>query len=121
MSAVAEEQTVEASPEKLALPRIDTEDIDRIEVAFSGTIRLDRSDPADVALFRRLGLGKKTELRVELTTAGKAGKITWDEDGYPGETTAQAKVKVTSLWRPVEDGGPDAKLGSGQAELALAE
>lgn len=107
----------EAAPEALSLPRIDGQSIDRIDVNFSGSIRLDRSDPADVALFKRLALGKEVDLRVVGVAAGKDARISYDEDGYPGETTARAKVKVTTLYRPISEDGAMARVGSDQTEL----
>lgn len=107
----------EAAPEALSLPQIDGQGIDRIDVNFSGSIRLDRSDPADVALFKRLALGKEVDLRVVGIAAGKDARISYDEDGYPGETTARAKVKVTTLYRPISDDGAMARVGSDQTEF----
>lgn len=111
------ERIVNAKPEELALPRIDQRDIDRIEIAFSGTIRLDRSDPADVALFRRAMLGKELDVRVVGIGRGKSATVSWDEDGYPGETTASAKVRLTTVFRPISEDGAMARVGSEQTEL----
>lgn len=105
-----------AGPEALALPPIDGQDIDRIELNFSGSVRLDRSDPADVALFRALRMGQQVDVRVAGVAAGKDGRVSYDEDGYPGETTAKAKIKVTTVFRPVGDGAV-ARVGSDQTEL----
>lgn len=115
--SAADVRKAEAGPEALSLPKIDGQTIDRIDVNFSGSIRLDRSDPADVALFRRLALGKEIDLRVVGVAAGKDGRISYDEDGYPGETTARAKLKITTLYRPISDDGAMARVGSDQTEL----
>lgn len=111
------ERIANARPEELALPRIDGRDIDRMEITFSGTIRLDRSDPADVALFRRAQLGKEIDVRVVGIAAGKHVTVSWDEDGYPGETTSSAKVKLTTVFRPITEDGAMARVGSEQTEL----
>jgi hypothetical protein len=103
-------------PEQLALPKIDGQSVDRIEIKFSGSIRLDRSDPADVALYRRFMLGKEVDLRIVGTAAGKDHKISYDEDCYPGEVTGIAKLKLTSVFRPLGDGSM-ARTGSNQTEL----
>lgn len=118
MAAVAElaRGLQEAAPEELALPAIDGEAPDRIEVAFAGGVRLDRSDPADCALMRQLALGQEVTLRVVGIVAGKNGKVAWDEDGYPGETTHIAKLRVTTLYRPVGD-GTEARVGAEQLDL----
>lgn len=105
-----------ASPEALALPAIDGEAPDRIEVAFTGGVRLDRSDPADVELMRALALGKEVNLRVVGVVRGKVGTVSWDEDGYPGETTHSAKVRITTVYRPVGD-GTEARVGDSQLDL----
>lgn len=105
----------EHSREQLALPAIDGEAPDRIEVSFAGAVRLDRSDPADVALMRRLALGAEVDLRVVGVVATKAGKVAWDEDGFPGETTHSAKVRITTLYRPVGE-GVSARVGESQTD-----
>lgn len=105
-----------ATPEQLALPKIDGQGVDRIEIKFSGSIRLDRSDPADVALYRRFMLGKEVDLRIVGTAAAKNHKISYDEDGYPGEVTGIANLKLTSVFRPLADGAM-ARTGSDQTEL----
>ncbi len=105
-----------AGPESLALPAIDGEAPDRIELTFSGSVRLDRSDPADVALMRQLALGKEVSLRVVGVVRGKVGTVAWDEDGYPGETTHAAKVRLTSVYRPVGE-GVEARTGTEQMDL----
>src|SRR3569833_1306251 len=40
--------------EDLAIPKVDGQQIDKIRVDFGGSIMLDRSDPADVALYNSL-------------------------------------------------------------------
>jgi hypothetical protein len=105
-----------ASPEALALPAIDGEAPDRIEVQFTGGVRLDRSDPADVALMRALALGKEIDLRIVGVVRGKVGTVSWDEDGYPGETTHAAKVRITTVYRPVGD-GVEARVGDDQLDI----
>jgi hypothetical protein len=105
-----------ASPEALALPAIDGEAPDRIEVQFTGGVRLDRSDPADVELMRALALGKEVNLRIVGVVRGKVGTVSWDEDGYPGETTHSAKVRITTVYRPVGD-GVEARVGDDQTDL----
>jgi hypothetical protein len=89
------------SPE-LRLPKIDGEHgVDVIELAWSGTIRLDRSDPADVNLFRKLNLGHDVDLKVTAAVAAKTQRSVTDEDGYVTDYVAGAKLKVHSVERPV--------------------
>jgi hypothetical protein len=106
----------EVPPETLALPKIDGHAIDRVEVKFAGRVKLDRSDPADVALMRRLKLGKEITLKVVGVVKGKPFEIVHDEDGYPGEVTSIAQVGVTSLYRPVGD-GTHGRVGASQLDL----
>lgn len=64
----------DASPEQLALPVIDHRDADQVELAVSGTIKLDRKDPADCALIRRLRLGDDVDLHVSGLVVERAGR-----------------------------------------------
>ena len=111
----AEITKTEPPPEAIALPMIDGQGVDRIEVAFAGSVRLDRSDPADCELMRQLRLGKEITLRVVGKVAGKPYTVAWDEDGYPGEVTSVAKLRVTTLYRPVGD-GTEARVGQAQLD-----
>jgi hypothetical protein len=110
------EEKTEVPPEKLALPKIDGQGVDRIEVKFAGRVKLDRGDPADVALMRDLKLGKEITLRVVCSVKGKPFEIVHDEDGYPGEVTSIAQLGVTTLYRPVGDGA-EARVGAKQLDL----
>jgi len=112
------EAAAETAPEAIALPMIDGRGVDRIEVQFAGGVRLDRSDPADVALMRNLILGKEVTMRIVGVVAARPFKIAYDEDGYPGEVTAVSKVRITTCYRPVGD-GTEAKVGDNQTELEL--
>jgi hypothetical protein len=112
-----EKEQQEVPPEKIALKGIDGHGIDRIEVKFSGRVKLDRSDPADVALMRQLKLGKEVEFKIVGVVKGKPFEIVHDEDGYPGEVTSVAQLGVTSLYRPVGEDGVEARVGSQQLDL----
>lgn len=63
-------------PQQLALPVIDHRDADQVELAVSGTIKLDRKDPADCALIRRLRLrlGDDVDLHVSGLVVERAGR-----------------------------------------------
>jgi hypothetical protein len=119
--AVVEAPPVEPAPEAIALKSIDGHGIDRIEVKFSGRVRLDRSDPADVKLMRALKLGKEVEMKVVGVVKGKPFEIVHDEDGFPGEVTSIAQLGVTSLYRPVGDDGEEARVGSQQMDIGGLE
>jgi hypothetical protein len=68
---------------------IDGRGIDLLEVAIGGTIKLDRGDPNDVALIRRLAAGKNVTLKVEVFVAGSGGEVSRDENGYAEGDDAQ--------------------------------
>lgn len=106
-----------AIAEPLQLPMIDGQGVDRIEVKFNGGVRLDRSDAADCALMRQLVLGREITLKVVGTVSAKPFRIVHDEDGYPGEVTMTAAVRVTTLYRPVGENGEEARAGQAQLDL----
>lgn len=78
----------------LALPQIDGHDIDRIAIKFGGEIMLDRSDPAHVALWRRVKLGQKIEMWVEAKGLGYEGKGATNKDGELDVIVAKRSVSV---------------------------
>lgn len=86
----------------LALPRVDGEDVDRIALRFSGTVFLDRSDEADVALIKSMQLGKELTLMVEGVCAKYIGGFTTDREGDLDVILLSRAVKVHSVYRPVE-------------------
>jgi hypothetical protein len=65
----------------LQLPMVDGQGIDKIALKFSGTIRLDRSKPDDVALFRRLKLGKDIDVKLEGKVVGSNTTGATNKDG----------------------------------------
>ena len=83
---------------ELQIAKVDGQGIDKIRVAFSGSVMLDRSDPADVALFNKLMLGKECELRV----AGKVSKTatgwTTNREGDLDAVVGERTVKVDTVW-----------------------
>lgn len=95
-----EEQQTEVPPEQLVLPMIDKRKTDAIEITFGGTIKLDRSDPADCALVRKLILGKEVPLRVDGLVVERAGRTAHDRDGYFEGATLKTKIQVTTVSRP---------------------
>ena len=89
--------------EDLAIPQVDGQSIDRIRVAFSGGVWLDRANPADVALYRTLRLGRLVDLRVEVRVTGKAAKGATNKDGDLDVVAGVANCAVTSLHIPISD------------------
>lgn len=84
--------------EDLQIERIDGQDVDKIRVAFAGSVMLDRSDPADVALYNRLTLGGECELRCAGTVSGTAGTYTTSKGGDLDAMIGQKTVKVETVW-----------------------
>jgi hypothetical protein len=92
--------------EDLALPKVDGEGTDKIAIAFSGTVLLDRSDPADVALMRSMRLGQDVTLNVEAKVSAKAHKFSTDREGELDAVVLQHTAKVHTVYRPAgEDVG----------------
>lgn len=86
--------------EDLALPMIDGQQVDRIAFAFTGSIMLDRSDPADVALWRKLTLGQDVTLQVEGSCAGYTGKSNTNRDGDLVVVVGVRRIKVHTIYLP---------------------
>lgn len=85
-------------PEQLALPLIDGKAIDKLRVSVSGSIMLDRHDPADVELFRKLRLGEDVTLQVEAKVGGKLTSFTTNKDGDLDAVVGDAKLKVHTVY-----------------------
>ena len=83
--------------EDLALPKVDGHGIDRIAIAFSGEIMLDRSDPAHVALFRRLALFKSVELWVSATAKGQTTSGATNRDGDLDVVVGKRSLKIETV------------------------
>jgi hypothetical protein len=86
--------------EELQLPKVDGEATDKIAVKFSGTVLLDRSDPADVALMRKMKLGGDITLNVEAKCAGKGHKFTTSREGELDAIVLEHGVRVHTVSRP---------------------
>jgi hypothetical protein len=82
----------------LAIHKVDDQQIDKIRVKFGGSILLDRSDPADVALYNKLTLGKPVELRVAGTVAHSGTGYTTNRDGDLDAIVGERSVKVETVW-----------------------
>lgn len=89
--------------EELALPKVDGEGVDKIAVAFSGTVLLDRADPADVELMRRMRLGNDVTLMVEAKCSGKGHRFTTDREGELDVIVLEHKAKVHTVYKAAAD------------------
>lgn len=99
--------------EDLALPKVDGHAIDRIAVAFSGEVMLDRSNPDHVALFRRLTLFKNAELWISGSVKGIGTTGATNREGELDVVVGKRSIKVEH----VRILGPE-DLDNAAAELA---
>jgi hypothetical protein len=84
--------------EGFQIPKVDGQSVDRIAVAVTGEIMLDRSDEADVALYNRLALGKEVELRVAGKVQGTGAKGATNRDGDLDVIVGKKTIKVGTVW-----------------------
>jgi hypothetical protein len=84
--------------EDLAIPKVDGEGIDKIRITFSGNVMLDRSNPADVALFNRARLSQELELRCSGKVSAVTTGFTTSKDGDLDAVVGGKTIKVESVW-----------------------
>lgn len=89
--------------EDLAIAKVDGNQVDRIAVKFAGEVFLDRSDPADVALYNKLRLGSEVTLMVEGRVSGTGAKGATDREGDLDVVVGQKAVKVGTVYIPAID------------------
>lgn len=87
--------------EELALPKIDGEGVDRLALKFSGTVFLNRSDPRDVELIRRMRLGQDITLQVEGKCSKKGYGFSTDREGELDVVVQEHAVKIETVYQPV--------------------
>ena len=85
---------------KLRIPKIDGQEVDKIALAFSGRILLDRKSPDDVALIRKMALGRDATLRVEAKVSGKKHAFTTDKEGDLDVDVLEHALKVETVYMP---------------------
>lgn len=102
--------------EDLALQKIDGEDVDRISLKFAGTVFLDRSQPNDVALYRKLKLGKDVTLVVEGVCNDTGAKGATDREGDLDVIVGRKAVKVHTVYLSVEDGMKRSSAGEEEVD-----
>lgn len=83
---------------RLALDTVDDKDVDKIQLEFSGSVMLDRRDPADVAVMRDLALGKSLELRVAATVKSKKHGYTTGKEGVLDAVVYTGGLKVDTVY-----------------------
>lgn len=84
--------------EDLAISKVDGQQIDKIAVKFAGRILLNRSDPADVALYNRLTMGKEVELRCAGKVTAVGAGWTTNRDGDLDAIVGEKAIKVETVW-----------------------
>lgn len=89
--------------EDLAIAEVDGNQVDRIAIKFAGVVFLDRSDPADVALYNKLRLGSEVTLMVEGRVSGTGAKGATDREGDLDVVVGQKAVKVGTVYIPAID------------------
>jgi hypothetical protein len=110
----SEEQEAGTQPDRsqydkpgLRLAKIDGKSVDRIAIKFSGQVMLDRSDPADVKLFRDLELGKQNvSLLIEAAVDKASGSGATNRDGDLDVIVGSKTLRIHSLMRPASDDAP---------------
>ncbi len=86
--------------EDLQIPKVDNQSIDRIEIKFTGSIFLDRSDVSDVAVYNELRFQRDVSLMVEAKCSNVAAKGATDRDGDLDVVVGSKTLKVHSLSKP---------------------
>jgi hypothetical protein len=74
---------------------------DQIVVKLLGSVRLDRNDARDVAIFRALELGEYVTLMIEGRCLKTGSTQLTDREGEPTGTKVEAIVNVHSVYKPV--------------------
>jgi hypothetical protein len=84
--------------EDLAIAKVDGQQIDKIAVKFTGRILLDRSAPADVALYNSLQMGADVELRCAGKVTSTGAGWTTNREGDLDAIVGEKAVKVETVW-----------------------
>ncbi len=83
--------------EDLAVPKIDGNAIDRLAIAFSGGVMLDRSEPKDVALYNRVHGQQTLELWVEAKWSGTTASPNTNRDGDLDVIVGRKTLKIEAI------------------------
>ena len=84
--------------EDLQIAKVDGISIDKIRVKFSGSVLLDRSDPADVSLYNRLVMGREVDLRVAGKVRGAGAGWTTNREGDLDAVVGEKTVHIDTVW-----------------------
>ena len=82
----------------LQLPTVDGQGIDKIELKFGGTLKLDRSKPDNVALYKRLQLGKSIDLKLGGRVAGVSTKGSTYSDDNLSDVVGAKIINIDTIY-----------------------
>jgi len=97
MTAVDETAIFDATSYDLPIPSQDGHKADRLSIAFSGGVDLDRTSEEDLALVDELTLGKEVTLTVTAIVTKKGFTLNPGRDENPETTGYGVGLKVNSL------------------------
>jgi hypothetical protein len=90
---------------ELQLAKVDEQSIDKIRLSFTGSVMLDRGNKADVALYRRLSLGKgDVTLQVEGRCSASGAKQNTNREGDLDVVVGEKTIKVETVYLSTADG-----------------
>lgn len=88
---------------KLYLDKVDEKDVDKIRLDFSGSVMLDRRNPADVEFMRRLKLGSSHTLKVEAVCSSKKHGYTTGKEGDLDAIVFTGGLKIDTVYWPTPE------------------
>jgi hypothetical protein len=97
MTVVDETAIFDATSYDLPIPSQDGHKADRLSIAFSGGVDLDRTSEEDLALVDELTLGKEVTLTVTAIVTKKGFTLSPGREENPESTGYGVGMKVTSL------------------------
>ena len=97
MTVVDEEAIFDATSYDLPIPSQDGHKADRLSIAFSGGVDLDRTSEEDLALVDELTLGKQVTLTVTAIVTKKGFTLSPGREENPEQTGYGVGLKVNSL------------------------
>ena len=107
MSAVAADQepAFDASVYDLPIPTLDGHKADKLVLAFSGQLELDRTSHEDLDFVQALSLGRDVELKVTATVTKKGFTLSPGGEEKADSTGYGVGLKVHSGWQFCEKCG----------------
>ena len=97
MTAAPQEQAFDTTVYDLPIPKLDGHKADKLTIAFSGSVELDRTNSDDLELIDALTLGRDVEMRVTATVTRKGFTLAAGKEDAPETTGYGVGMKVHSL------------------------